>query len=83
MYQSDQMIRIKTIHIWYRTLRSNAKYMSGVKITLSNGEQSPYFKGTQRQEGPVALNIEQNENPYNIVMEISPWACLGIKISNN
>ena len=56
--------------------------MTGIKVTLSNGEQSPYFKGTQRQTGPVTLSLDQKETPHKITMETSPWACTGFTVQD-
>ena len=78
----DKPIKIVQIQIWYRTFKSTSKYMTGIRVTLSNGEQSPYFKGTQRQTGPVTLSIDQKETPHQITMETSPWACTGFTVQD-
>ena len=42
--------------------------MSGIRVTLSNGERSPYFKANGSQNNHVTLNVNQGLNPKKITM---------------
>ena len=40
---SEKVVKITKVEIWYY---SNYNFMTGVRVTLSNGRQSPIFKTT-------------------------------------
>ena len=47
-------LRMKQIEVWYDSNHN----LSGVRVTLSNGEQSPYFKTEHAHQGPQILKID-------------------------
>ena len=51
-----QMVKLAKLEIWYY---SEYNFMTGIRVTLSNGEQSPIFKTAGEQCGPVVMNIDQ------------------------
>ena len=50
-----QMVKLAKLEIWYY---SEYNFMTGIRVTLSNGEQSPIFKTAGEQCGPVVMNID-------------------------
>ena len=53
--------------------------MSGIRITLTNGEQSPCFKASNSQN-VVSLGLRQDLTPKKISMVVGPNTCKAIRI---
>ena len=51
----EKMVKLTKIEIWYYP---EYNFMTGVRATLSNGLQSPIFKTTGEQSGPLTLLID-------------------------
>ena len=73
-----EVIKLKQIHIW----KDKNNRISAIKVTLSNGQQSPIFAGTNPKLGPSELTVRQDLDPYMIAMVTNPNACNAIKIQD-
>ena len=73
----EQMIRLTKIEIWYY---EEHNFMTGVRVTLSNGQQSPLFHTKGEQNGPITLCIEQDKRPGKIAVRSCKDGVYGMKI---
>ena len=57
---TGEVIKLAKIEVW--TNASNGtSCANGIRLTLSNGKVSPYFKTSSSQNGPVTINVPANE----------------------
>ena len=69
---------MKKMEIWRE---GNGNCFSGIRLTLSNSEQSPAFKtSSSNQHGPTVLEIDQNARIKSLSMQTGPCTCGGLKL---
>lgn len=74
------MIKLSKLEIWYY---SEFNFMTGVRVTLSNGCQSPIFKTiTADQNGPVSLCLDENRRVRTISIRSRQDGVYGLKITD-
>ena len=74
-----QMVKIVKIELWYY---SEYNFLTGVRATLSNGEQSPIFKTTGEQNGPITLHIDQNKRVRTLAIRSHEDGVYGLKVTD-
>ena len=74
-----EMVKLVKIEIWYY---SEYNFMTGVRATLSNGQQSPIFKTTGEQSGPAVLNIDANKRAKTLAIRSREDGVYGLKITD-
>ena len=60
-------IKVKSIEVW----KNKFNHLSGIRLTLSNGQQSPCFKSGPEQLGPTVVEVDQNCSQSTIKMLVS------------
>ena len=73
------MVKLTKIEIWYY---SEYNFMTGIRATLSNGLQSPIFKTTGEQSGPLTLLIDQQNGVETLGVRSREDGVYGLKISD-
>ena len=73
------MVRLTKIEIWYY---SEHNFMTGVRVTLSNGQQSPLFQTKGEQNGPITLSIGQDKRPGRLAVRSRDDGVYGLKMSD-
>ena len=68
------------IEIWYY---SEHNFLTGVRVTLSNGKQSPIFKTTGELNGPIMLLINPNKKLKTLAVRSNEDGVYGLKIEDN
>ena len=72
-----QVVKLTKMEIW----QNGFKDLTGIRITLSNGEQSPYFKAKNgSQNNPVTVDLAQDLKAKKISIVAGPNACNAIRI---
>ena len=74
-----QMVKISKIEIWYQ---SPYNFMTGVRATLSNGEQSPIFKTAGDDFGPVTLKLDQKRKEKTLAIRSREDGVYGLKVTD-
>ena len=63
-------------------VHENKPSLHSIRITLSNGEQSPHFQSSSSQNGPAYLDVRQDLSPYKIEIVTGPYTCEAVRISD-
>ena len=74
-----EMVKLTKLEIWYY---SEYNFMTGVRATLSNGQQSPIFKTTGEQQGPIAMTIDPNKRAKTLAIRSREDGVYGLKITD-
>ena len=61
---------------------TNNGTLCGVRVTLTNGAQSPIFK-SQSTDFHTSISIRQDLAPSKIAMVVGPYTCKAIRISDH
>ena len=72
-------MKITKVEIWYY---SNYNFMTGVRVTLSNGRQSPIFKTTGEQNGPITLHADIKRTSSTLAIRSREDGVYGLKMED-
>ena len=72
-------MKLAKIEIWYY---SEYSFMTGIRVTLSNGRESPIFKTSGEQNGPITLQIDQKAKAKTLAVRSEEDGVYGVKISD-
>ena len=59
---NGRIIKINKIEVWH----TEHGALGGIRITLNNGEQSPYYKSQGHQKNPKTIHVDQTLSPAKI-----------------
>ena len=75
----QQMVKLVKLEIWYY---SDYNFMTGVRATLSNGEQSPIFKTSGEQMGPFTMEIPQDRRAKKLSIRSEEDGIYGLNLAD-
>ena len=74
-----ELVKLTKIEIWYY---SEHNFMTGVRVTLSNGQQSPIFKTTGELNGPIVLQLDTSIRAKTLAVRSKEDGVYGLKIDD-